>query len=583
MSDDPAMLAEVTTRLDGLRFFYRTSAVPPPDGAPTIVHVHGFGISGTYLVPTAARLATSFRTYVPDLPGFGRSEHPRHPMGIPALADALARFMDEVGLDKATLLGNSLGCPITAAFAAAHPDRIERAILVSPAGGPHNRPIVKGVAQLALAGLREPVGMAPIAVNDYLHYGLIQTWDLFRSMIAFPTAQRFFGLRIPILIVLGDRDPLVNEERIRFAAEQLPQATLVSIDGAAHAINYSHPDQLANVVRAFMDGRPIEDEPRFKGRVRIVPPLGTDDPRDLATRRKLQGIASGLLAADRREAIAATEARGRAWSSHGPVVSDISGEGPPLILLHGLAGSARWWQRNTPALERAFRVHAIDLPGFGASKRQARFVLDEAPAQLVATMDRLGIERASFIGHSMGGLVAAGLAAEFPERVDKLILVDAGFLSLDPHLRHRITGPLRTARRTSPSLLPILAWDAIRSGPIRLAEATTQLLRADWRYKLARIQAPTLVIWGEHDRVCPIGIGRSITAIVPGSRLVVVGGAAHNPMWERPDVFDREVLDFLAPDPAPDYPPDGGAATEPTAGADPNPDAEPSPLAGQAG
>ena len=179
MSDEPATLDEITTELDGLRFFYRASAKPPPAGAPSIVHVHGFGISGTYLVPTASRLAPLFQTYVPDLPGFGRSQHPKHPLGIPALADAIARFMDVVGLDKATLLGNSLGCPITAAFAAAHPDRIERAILVSPAGGPHNRPIAKGVRQLALAGLREPLGMAPIASSDYLHYGLIQTYDPF--------------------------------------------------------------------------------------------------------------------------------------------------------------------------------------------------------------------------------------------------------------------------------------------------------------------------------------------------------------------------------------------------------------------
>lgn len=334
---------------------------------------------------------------------------------------------------------------------------------------------------------------------------------------------------------------------------QLPAATLVSIDGAAHAINYSHPDQLANVVHAFMEDRPIVDEPAFKGRVRLIPPLSADDAQDAAERQELADLETGLLAADRRREIAASQPRTRAWSQHGPVVSDISGTGPPLILLHGLAGSARWWRRNTPALERSFTVHAIDLPGFGASRREARFVLDDAPAQLAATMDRLGIERASVVGHSMGGLVAAGLAAEFPERVDKLVLVDAGFLSLDPHLRHRITGPMRTLRWTSPSLLPMLAWDSLRSGPIRLAEATTQLLRADWRAKLSKIRASTLVVWGEHDSVCPIGIGRSIVSVVPGSRLVVIDGAAHNPMWERPEVFDREVLAFL------------GAGTPPTA------------------
>ena len=105
------------------------------------------------------------------------------------------------------------------------------------------------------------------------------------------------------------------------------------------------------------------------------------------------------------------------------------GTGPPLILLHGLAGSARWWARNIPALSRSFRVIAIDLPGFGASPRGHRLELDGVVDQLVGTMDALGIDRASVIGHSMGGLIAGGLAADRPERVERLVLVDAAFLS----------------------------------------------------------------------------------------------------------------------------------------------------------
>jgi len=234
-------------------------------------------------------------------------------------------------------------------------------------------------------------------------------------------------------------------------------------------------------------------------------------------------------------------ARGR----HAPAVSELVGEGPPLILLHGLAGSARWWRHNVPALSRRFRVAAIDLPGFGASHRDARLVLDETAGQLVAVMDRLGFERAHVVGHSMGGLVAGGLAADHPDRVDRLVLVDAGFLSLDPSWLRRVTGPIVALRWTSPTLLPVVVGDALRSGPIRMAHATREILQADWRAKLAGIRAPTLVIWGEHDTICPPVIGREINARVPGSRLVVLAGAAHCPMWERPADFDREVLSFL--------------------------------------
>ena len=228
-----------------------------------------------------------------------------------------------------------------------------------------------------------------------------------------------------------------------------------------------------------------------------------------------------------------------------PVVSEDLGAGPPLVLLHGLAGSSRWWSRNVPALSRSFRVITVDLPGFGASPRGHRLDLDEVVDQLTGTMDGLGIDRASVIGHSMGGLIAGGLAADHPERVDRLILVDAAFLSLDRTSVRPLTGPAVTLRWTAPSLLPVLVADGLRSGPGRLADAMTQLLRVDWQTKLSRIGAPTLVIWGEHDKICPLSIGRRMVASIPGSRLVVLDGAAHNPMWERPDVFDREVLGFL--------------------------------------
>lgn len=230
---------------------------------------------------------------------------------------------------------------------------------------------------------------------------------------------------------------------------------------------------------------------------------------------------------------------------HGPVVAMQAGEGPPLVLMHGLAGSGAWWQRNLPALSGAFRVTAIDLPGFGASHPDARLILDEVPAQVAALMGELGIERAHVMGHSMGGLVAGGLAADHPERVDRLVLVDAGFLSLDPTLRHRVTGLLRTLPWTSPTILPVLLRDAARSGPVRMAAATAELLRKDWSDKLPAITAPTLVVWGQHDRVCNPRIGEQIATVVPGARLVIIRGAGHNPMWEKQADFDREVLAFL--------------------------------------
>jgi len=132
----------------------------PPSRTP-MVHVHGFGISGSYLEPTAARLASQYPTYVPDLPGMGRSMSPEHPLDLPGLAGALIGYCDAVGIERATFVGNSLGCPVILEVASKFADRIERAVLVSPAGGPNNQPVGRALKQMVLDGPREPKSMLP--------------------------------------------------------------------------------------------------------------------------------------------------------------------------------------------------------------------------------------------------------------------------------------------------------------------------------------------------------------------------------------------------------------------------------------
>ena len=268
MRSDLKTLKEVWTIFDGLPMLYRTNATPP-GGPRTIVHIQGFGISGRYLLPTASRLAADYRTIVPDLPGFGRTHHPPHPLTIDQLGDAVVRFMDQQGIERAVLLGNSLGCPIIASMLDEHADRIEATIWVSPAGGRYNLPIFRGVSQMALAGLREPPRMVPIAMTDYARFGLIPSVTLLWSMLHYPTVQRLKELVIPTLVVIGSRDPLVSERVVAQRAHELPHVTAAVIDGAAHAINFSHPDQLANVVRCFLEGRTITADPSARGGVRV--------------------------------------------------------------------------------------------------------------------------------------------------------------------------------------------------------------------------------------------------------------------------------------------------------------------------
>ena len=270
MNNDTVVLSEQWTIVGGLPMFYRVSAEAAPAGATPIVHLHGFGISGRYLVPAAERLAPYYPTYVPDLPGYGRSHKPKRTLTIPELAVALAAFLDAVGVERAVLLGNSMGCLIAVEFAHAFPDRIERAILVSPAGGPHNQPIYRGLPQLARDGLRETPRMLPVAVPDYVRFGPVSSLRLFHAMTRYPTIERALGLELPMLAVVGVRDPLISKERMRELLERKPNLTLVFHNSAAHAINFSHPEELAGVVRAWLEDRPIVVPGAEPGEVVVV-------------------------------------------------------------------------------------------------------------------------------------------------------------------------------------------------------------------------------------------------------------------------------------------------------------------------
>lgn len=253
--------------VDGRPMFHRSATIAGPT-APAMVHVHGFGISGTYLEPTAALLAERFATYVPDLPGMGRSLRPERPLDLPGLARALASYCHTVGISRATFVGNSLGCPLICELATSSPELVERVVLVSPAGGPNNQPLPRAIGQMILDGPREPLAMIPIAVRDYLRFGVWQSWQLFCAMTRFPTLERLHHVEAPTLVIAGVRDPLVNRSRI-WVLRDLPHVAAVAVPGA-HALNFSSPELLSALITAHVDGRPLHSEEGPRAAVEIL-------------------------------------------------------------------------------------------------------------------------------------------------------------------------------------------------------------------------------------------------------------------------------------------------------------------------
>lgn len=234
----------------------------------------------------------------------------------------------------------------------------------------------------------------------------------------------------------------------------------------------------------------------------------------------------------------------RLATGHGAWLYLMEGNGPPLVLIHGLSGSTGWWRRNIPALAARYTVYAVELHGFGANRGRV-LPLSQNAAALVELMDALELPHAHVIGHSMGGQISLHLAAEYPQRVDGLVLVAPSGLLRKGILRMALRLPLAT-RYGALDFTPTLLSDALRAGPRNLLTAAFALLQDDVEALLAQVCTPTLVIAGERDMLVPAEVCATIAAGIEGARYVELAGAGHNVMWDRAGGFNELVLAFLA-------------------------------------
>jgi pimeloyl-ACP methyl ester carboxylesterase len=250
-----------------------------------------------------------------------------------------------------------------------------------------------------------------------------------------------------------------------------------------------------------------------------------------------------------------------------------SGEGEPVILLHGFGSDSYSWHNNMEALAAKFKVYAIDLWGCGYSTREP---LDYGyplyVRQLRSFMDALNIERASLVGQSMGGGTAVKLATETRNRVKSLILVCAagmphrclpaqqilalpglGELTLslptDFFRRLIITRVYLYRKEVNKDYFDDLTWSQKIKGS---NQAFLKILRLKFFHtleneirQLGEMQIPTLVAWGRHDKAIPLRLGQEMHRILKGSELEVFDKSAHEPHDEEPEKFNRVALDFL--------------------------------------
>lgn len=244
------LLHGTTTQTAGCAMFARTGGVPGSGTAPVIL-VHGAVISGRYMVPTARRLAASHQVYVPDLPGFGRSEQPHAPLDVPGLARALLAWMDAVGIGRAHLLGNSLGTQVAVDLAMRWPARAASLILVGPTVDRTARTRRHQLWRLARDAFLERASLIPLHLGDVVRAGWRFAYSALDVAITDRIEDKLPAVRCPVLIVCGDHDPLAPAEWCRWLATQSPHATMTTLPGP-HALNYSRPQELSECVRMWL-------------------------------------------------------------------------------------------------------------------------------------------------------------------------------------------------------------------------------------------------------------------------------------------------------------------------------------------
>lgn len=255
------------------------------------------------------------------------------------------------------------------------------------------------------------------------------------------------------------------------------------------------------------------------------------------------------------------------------------GQGPPVVFVHGLGGNWQNWLNNLPHLSATHRVIAVDLPGFGESEMPHEEITIGFYADWVAELlGTLGIEKCVLVGNSMGGQIAAEVTLRRPELVERLVLVSGAGISAENFNKPATIEILRRADRmfsfwskqvvtksrrfalrrggrralmalyvTDPDALSVQLVTELGRGTGKpgFVDALRALTRHPLRSRLRGIDRPTLIVWGENDRICPVRDAHEFHSAIRDSKLVIYENTGHLAMLERPDEVNALLDEFL--------------------------------------
>jgi pimeloyl-ACP methyl ester carboxylesterase len=229
----------------------RMHAVVVGEGAPVVL-VHGFGVSGAYMLPLARALAPSYSAFVPDLPGQGKSTQLRGEASISRLAAALGAWVEAEGLTRPAFVANSMGCQVVTELAARRPELVGPMVLIGPTVDPARRAARRQLVSALQASAREPFSLLALMARDDRPAGVRTLLSTARSVLADRIEDRLPLIEQRTLVVYGDKDSFLGREWAERVARLLPQGRLRVVSGEPHAVHYTQPELVAGLVRELV-------------------------------------------------------------------------------------------------------------------------------------------------------------------------------------------------------------------------------------------------------------------------------------------------------------------------------------------
>jgi len=219
----------------------------------TLLLIHGIGTSSDYYVPLMKEFTDSFNVLAIDLPGYGKTHKPAHPLTVDELAEVAESFLESRQLTDVILVGHSMGAQIVSSLNYLSPGRIHKAILLAPTVNKQERTVLFQAVRLAQDTFLEPPKVNAIIFLNYLRMGVVRFLKTSKYMVDAHLEDYLKDTATPVLIIRGEKDPIAPRRWAAYLETVSPTISTSEIAKAPHAFHYTHAKEVKNLCQTFID------------------------------------------------------------------------------------------------------------------------------------------------------------------------------------------------------------------------------------------------------------------------------------------------------------------------------------------